>query len=201
MSSNRIALNSPQVQAAMRYHRDGMIDLYLGVILLLAGISMFTDMIWMSGVWVAVFLPLWQSSKATITVPRLTDEEMDGLADTGMRTRLMGMLTLTLIVGVLIFLLLGLSSVPSAIQETLRSLSPFILMASGMGVLAMFGYKLGATRFYAYALGFLLLAVAVYFTALTLPVMLMGLSLMFLAVGSWLLWGFVQSHPKIQSVQ
>lgn len=199
MSSNRISFDSLIVQAAMRYHRDGMLDLYLGLILLLAGTSMFADMLWMSGVWVAVFLPLWQSSKTTITAPRLTDEELADLTDTGMRAQLIMALLLTLVLGVLVALLLGISSVPSGIQEVLRTLSPFILAAVGLGLLVMAGYKLGANRFYAYALVFLLLAAATYFTALTMPIMLIGLGVMFLAVGSWLLWQFLQSHPKLES--
>lgn len=200
MPPKQLSLNSPQVQAAMRYHRDGMVDLYMGMILVLAGTGMLTDMAWMSGVWVAVFLPLWQSSKRTLTAQRLSEEELATLAGTGARSRVMVALVLALVAGVLIALLLGASVIPSAIQETLRTLAPFILVGTGVGVLAMVAYKMGANRFYGYALGFLALSATVALTAFTVPGMFIGMGLLMAAVGSWLLWQFLQSHPRIQAM-
>ena len=60
----------------MAYVDDGILDIIVGWIIFLAGLMLFTEMVWMAGVYVAIFIPVLWSAKEQITIPRLRKEEL-----------------------------------------------------------------------------------------------------------------------------
>ena len=86
----------------MSYIDDGILDMFVGFIALFAGLLMFTDMLWMAGVYVAIFLPTVWSIKEKVTMPRLRREELS--PDTAKSsTKMLG----AFIAGLLLFMVLG----------------------------------------------------------------------------------------------
>ncbi len=63
----------------MSYIDDGILDLFAGMLALFAGILFFSDMFWMAGVYVAIFLPVVWSFKEKVTMPRVRPEELNAV--------------------------------------------------------------------------------------------------------------------------
>ena len=57
------------------YHKDGLLDIFIGLGLLLAGATWWAEMVWMAGSWIAIFLPIWITARKSITYRRGTDVE------------------------------------------------------------------------------------------------------------------------------
>ena len=57
------------------YHQDGLLDIFIGLGILMAGLSLWADMFWMTGAWVAIFLPMWIAARRSITYRRAVDEQ------------------------------------------------------------------------------------------------------------------------------
>ena len=49
------------------YHKDGLLDIFIGLGILMAGASLWVGMFWLAGSWVAIFLPLWIAARKSIT--------------------------------------------------------------------------------------------------------------------------------------
>jgi len=64
-----------QISQIAHFHKDGLIDIFAGLSIALYGAAIFADMIWMGGVSVAIFLPLWISSRQSITFRRVSHLE------------------------------------------------------------------------------------------------------------------------------
>ena len=55
------------------YHKDGLLDIFIGLGILMAGAALWAEMVWMVGSWIAIFVPLWISGRKSITYPRGQD--------------------------------------------------------------------------------------------------------------------------------
>ena len=56
------------------YHQDGLLDIFIGLGILMAGLSLWAGMFWMAGAWVAIFLPMWIAARKSITYRRAVEE-------------------------------------------------------------------------------------------------------------------------------
>ena len=56
------------------FYKDGLLDLFIGIGLALAGAWMFTERVWMMGVYPAIMLPVWQETRKK-TLARLGVQE------------------------------------------------------------------------------------------------------------------------------
>ncbi|MGD2050176.1 MAG: hypothetical protein PVH03_11785, partial [Chloroflexota bacterium] len=120
----------------MSYLDDGILDIFVGCIALLAGLMFFSDMFWMAGAYVAIFLPIVWSVKEKVTMPRLRKKELDPVA-----ARRSSKILVALIAGLLLFVILGLVFFllfqnPDMAAETKRLL---LLGAAGVVAAAVLG--------------------------------------------------------------
>ena len=53
------------------FHKDGLLDTFFGLYLIIAGTAMANELTFLSGVWVAIFIPLWISARKSITMRRV----------------------------------------------------------------------------------------------------------------------------------
>ena len=89
------------------YHQDGLLDILIGLLMLMAGASLLGGMFWMIGAWVAIFVPLWISARRSITYPRVPEPEVSpdqNFYYPLIFAVLIGLLLLSLTVGVAFFI-------------------------------------------------------------------------------------------------
>ena len=53
------------------YHKDGLLDTFIGFYLLIAGGAVAASMTFLSGGWIAIMVPLWISARKSITMRRV----------------------------------------------------------------------------------------------------------------------------------
>ena len=150
------------------YHKDGLLDIFVGLGILMAGLSMWAGMVWMAGAWVAIFLPLWISARKSITYRRAAD--VDALPVRNSRYLMVVAVGVGLVlVGALVLAVfsLGFANLPS-----LRAwLAEYIHLAVGLGIALVLMITAGVMRIARFAL-------------------YAGLVLGIFAVGQWLGWVF-----------
>jgi MFS family permease len=180
------------------YHKDGLLDIFIGLGIMMAGLSLWAGMFWMAGGWVAIFVPLWISARKSITFRRAADA--DALPEQDNRYPLvMAVMIGLVLVGVLVgvFFSLGSTNLPS-----LRAwLSEYFHLAVGLGIallLMITAAVMRIPRFTIYA-G---LAVAVFAAGQWLGwVFWVGMSVsggLMALLGSAVLIRFIRQHPVIR---
>ena len=95
-------LNKIEQKAFKTYHKDGIIDIGLGFVIILFGITILFDLFWLGGLGVVFFLPIYTSAKKSITNPRIGYVKF-GRASRSQNTVTFLILACT-IVGVILFL-------------------------------------------------------------------------------------------------
>jgi uncharacterized membrane protein len=189
---------------ALHYQGDGLMDIYTGLIILSFGMLILVDMGWMSGVFVAVFLPTWLTVKQSLMSSRLSYSEIEQAGvhgSTGTRVRLIILGLLGLIVGLVAFLLLTSGFIAESSRLWLsENFSILAGLLSGI-VLAIIGAVIKAPRFYGYAI----LSVAIIGIGALLgvgfPLTVVAVGVIILGVGTVLLIRFLRMHPKIEREQ
>lgn len=184
----------------MLYHQDGLLDIFVGLVIVLAGASLLGEMFWMTGAWVAIFAPLWISARRSITYPRVPEPEAvptQNFTYLLIFLLLIGVLVLSLTVG--LTFMVGFERVP-ALRAFLDSNLLLVLGAGQAAMLLIPAIFMRVHRFYAYAA----LTLAVYalaqllgwafWTATILAGVVMALC------GMLVLLRFLQK-PKLQDLQ
>jgi hypothetical protein len=177
------------------YHQDGLLDIFAGLWILLAGTAMLADMFWMSGIWVVIFVPLWQSARSSITYPRVPAPE--ALPSQARQSALaisvlIGLLLLSLLAGLAFFI--GFERLPAF--RTFLGNTILIVLGTGMALMLLVpAIFIQIRRYYAYAV----LALAVFILGQLLgwafwTAMIVTGSLLTL-IGLGLLLRFLRTHP------
>lgn len=69
--NNDINLKEIEKKVFMSYHKDGLIDICLGFILLCFGLFILADMPYLAAIGIAIVFPVYAQLKKVITIPRL----------------------------------------------------------------------------------------------------------------------------------
>ncbi|HSH14181.1 MAG TPA: hypothetical protein VLA15_10540, partial [Desulfurivibrionaceae bacterium] len=96
----RLQTDTKLRQLYMSYQNDGVLEGFIGWCIFLAGRMLFTEMVWMVGVYAALFAPMLWNFKETVTVPRLKRQELDESA--ARRTTMLGAALLAALVGLVV---------------------------------------------------------------------------------------------------
>lgn len=184
----------------MSYIDDGIVDLFVGCIALLAGLMFFADMFWMAGVYVAIFLPIVWSVKEKVTMPRLRKEELDPKA-----ARRSSKMLLAVLVGLLLFVMLGLLYFllfqnPELSPESKRQLmlgAAGLIAAAVLGGFIYVGAAYHAPRWYAYAAVVMLFSGAAWGLDIGLPWVIAAIGTIIALTGAVYLARFIRSHPVL----
>lgn len=182
----------------MSYIDDGILDVFVGGIALLAGLMLFSDMIWMAGIFVAIFLPLVWSVKEKVTIPRLRKEELD--PNTARRS---SKILALFLVGLLLFAILGLLYFLLFQNPDLAMQTKGLLLfgAAGMVAAAVLGGFLfvgtiyHAPRLYAYAAVVMLFSTLAWWLGISLPWVIIAIGAIMALTGVVYMVRFTRSHP------
>lgn len=182
----------------MSYIDDGILDLFVGCIALLAGLMFFSDMFWMAGVYVAIFLPIVWSVKEKVTMPRLRKEELD--PTTAWRS---SKILAIFLVGLLLFAVLGLLYFllfhnPDLALQTRRLLlfgAAGLVAAAVLGGFLFVGTIYHAPRWYVYATVAVLVSAFAWWQQISLPWVIVTIGAVMALTGAAYLARFIRQHP------
>lgn len=189
---------------AFHHQGDGLIDIYIGLIIFSFGMLILADLGWMVGVFVAVFLPTWLAAKQSLTTSRLTDAEIKQAEAHGVaaaKVRLFVLAMIGLMMGLVAFFLLTLGITPESWRLWFGE--NFALLAGMFGgiVLAVIGAIIKAPRFYVYAVLSVVIIAIGSMLGVEFPLTLVALGAIILGVGAVFLIQFLRTHPKIEQEQ
>jgi hypothetical protein len=183
--------------AANLYFGDGLLDIVLGLGLTIAGVMMIFDQVAFTGVYIVLLVPIMQSIKRTVTVPRLASinfTEVEEAERRRKRTIITGFLTMTVLLGLITFLFFVMGA---------RGRPPWFtqyagvgLVGLGVGLMALMAWVIKAKRFFVYAgLAALIFAASHWFN-FEVPFAFIGLGILILLSGLEILRRFVGKYPK-----
>jgi hypothetical protein len=196
-----ILRNDPKLRKAyMAYQDDGVLDVFIGWCIFLAGLLMFTKIFWMAGAYVVLVTPMFVSFKESVTVPRLGHDELS-LANerrpNGARPLLVGGLALIVLLGLVLFYLLAGANASAGMRQMLLNVSGSVIAVFVLSGFAVMGYFTNAPRWYAYGALAVLLALLAWSTGLALPWIIMAVGSAIALTGSVYLFRFMRSHPLL----
>lgn len=180
----------------LQYYQDGLLEMMLGLMAILVGIAMQQDIVALMGGSLLVAYGLNLMAKEWITAPRLRPEELTAVSTPQIQRRKTMVFTVTLILGLVLFLLttfLLLNDAPVWLLSTL----PVLILFTIIGVLVFMGYVTGNQRLIAYALLIIFAFVSYLVVPLPIYVYPIVLGTIILAVGIFLLRQFLMSHPRL----
>lgn len=181
---------------ANQYHGDGLIDIVIGLVILLAGISEIFDQTSFAGVWVVLWLPMMMSAKKSITVPR-----MRYIAFTPKARWKVKAVIVTVVLVVAVLFTLGLvvftknDALPSWLTAWLREYSRMVWPAVLVGVGWLIALATGVKRLYAYAALSVIAFAGGYWFNLNFPLLFTVLGAVIVLSGIVVLVRFQRKYP------
>ena len=178
------------------YHKDGLMDIFIGFAIFFAGLFLWTEMVWMAGIFIPVLLPSFQAARKQFLEPRIgelphnSQQQAQAQKVLLMTTLLLGVLFLA---GIGMFYAYGELSGP--LNEWLR---PNFLLVLGIifaGMWLFAAAMLKINRFYLYAaFTFSALALA-QLMAFPIWIALAILGGLIILSGAIILIRFIRQHP------
>jgi hypothetical protein len=178
------------------YHGDGLIDIAIGFVILLAGIAEIFDQTSLAGVWVVLWLPIMMSAKKSITVPRMRYIDFTPKAQWKVK-----LVIVTVVLAVAVLFTLGLvvftknEALPSWLTAWLREYSRMVWPAALVGVGWLIALATGVKRLYAYAALAVIAFAGGYWFNLDFPLLFTVLGAVILLSGIVVLVRFLRKYP------
>jgi hypothetical protein len=190
-------------QAYMRYHQDGLLELFIGLGILFFGLMMLFDQDFpLAAAWVVLWVPMWTAAKRSVTARRISHDQISRGQDAGLwraGVLVTAVLLLSVVAAMLILWGRVTGIIPAWFETGLREYLMLILGLGGSLVIGVAAWTSGLSRLYAYALLTAVAFVGGYLlnAPIALAVAVVG--------GIITLWGlgmlvrFVREHPVQQA--
>ena len=178
------------------YHGDGLIDIAIGFVILLAGIAEIFDWTAFGGVWVVLWLPIMMSAKKSITVPRMRYIDFTPNAQWKVKV-----VIVTVVLAVAVLFTLGLvvftknEALPTWLTAWLREYSRMVWPAALVGVGWLIALATGVKRLYAYAALAVIAFASGYWFNLNFPLLFTVLGAVIVLSGIVVLVRFMRKYP------
>lgn len=180
------------------YPHDGLVDVFIGIMLLLGGLFIWVEMPWMPAIFIASLVPALQGAKKSITAPRLTrigwSEKSTGPSK-NLLPALLWLGVLALLLGIILFALLAGGILPEWPGAWIADYALLGVGAVGAVMWAAAAWLTGANHFYIY--GGLTLATFCLVALVPFPFILglAGLGAAILLIGLAVLIRFMLKYP------
>lgn len=191
---NNIDAKEIERRAYFNYHKDGVIDLYLGIAIAMATLSLINptmSMIWM----IALFPVFYRDTKRRYTFPRLGYVKFSEKTGTSKRSTSLAiaMASITFLGGLLVFF----SGFPNNYDWIVPFIENWKLVAAVFltVTLSLFGYVSEIKRLYYYAIGSFILFVAGALIPIQGYIILPLLGGLITLSGGYHLYKFTQEYP------
>jgi len=201
--SQNISLREIKPSAYLSYRQDGLVDIFIGLGILVFGIGMLTDQLYIVGIFPALLVPLWTSAKRSITAPRMGNvgfspaQWAKGSMTVGILLGI-GMLALTRVVGIVVFRSRSTANISPGLLAWVTWLKEYHMLA--FGLLGAFVMSVGASlsgfsRLYAYAALTVVVFACGYMLNASLPLSVVLVGIVMLLSGVGVLIQFLQQYP------
>lgn len=181
----------------LAYTNDGLTEMLLGAVLMLAMVLIRTDFVYMTAIWVILLIPIMWSLKRWITVPRLTKEEVANVnIHRAQKLRMVAIVALAALVlgGAFVFATFFTDSTLGQYARIFWMSFSFLMV---VGLIAAMGFYLGQWRWYVYAALAVITAVLVTYGGVPFIEALLVLGAIIFMVGLAMLFRFLSTHPKL----
>jgi hypothetical protein len=181
---------------ANQYHGDGLIDIAIGFVILLAGIAEILDWTAFGGIWVVLWLLIMMSVKKSITVPRMRYIDFTPKAQWKVK-----LVIVTIVLAVAVLFTLGLvvftknEALPSWLTAWLKEYSGLVWPAALVGVAWLIALATGVKRLYAYAALAVIAFAGGYWFNLDFPLLFTVLGAVIVLSGMVVLVQFLRKYP------
>jgi hypothetical protein len=181
----------------MVYYDDGLLDIFLGLVLFAAGFGMLADYSAFIGITPALLYPILLVAKKNITAPRLQPDDISQIQVKRRQTRskMIGLvlaLTLALLAGLFVLFVLLVGVKDWQIWAYLMD-AGLVIVA---GVFVLWGFQSGAKRLVVYG-GLLLVArISSFWVEVAFPYYIVAVGGVVSLIGLAIMIRFIQEHPK-----
>jgi len=189
----RKSIKEYEENAFRSFWNDGLLDLMLGLVILVVGISWWQDVAAMGAVFPAVCASLWYPLRKRLVEPRMGFVEFSGERDLKVRSFRFGLVaffTGTMMLGAVIYVLYN----GDVISHPAEWIAGFPLVLVGIPVL-FFAVFTRCQRFGIYAVFLLLAGVEVVFQGWDPHVGLIASGVFITLAGLYILLKFMSRHP------
>jgi hypothetical protein len=177
------------------FFRDGLLDIFTGLGLIIAGAFMFTDMVYLVGVYPATIIPAWQAARKK-TLARMGGGEMPAIYQARSRAVIMGVMIALFGVATLGLFAFANFGPISELFEWLSLYYAIVLGAIIALLFSIFAFALAVPRCHLYAALTLALFVGAHFIGIALPFVFIILGGMITVIGTGVLVRFLGEHPE-----
>jgi hypothetical protein len=191
----QINLKELERKAYLSYHKDGLLDLFIGFGILLFGLWMLADMFYLAGASVAIFMPLYMQSKKQITIPRMGYVKFGPSRIARSKKTMLALVLIGVIAFIPGLLLAMQSTIPSWLPVLIEEYGMIVVGVIGMMIIGIVAYISEISRFYAYATLFLATFIVSY--SLSIPVFytIIALGTVITLSGVYMLTKFLRENP------
>jgi hypothetical protein len=189
-------LKNLERKAYLSYHQDGILDFFIGFNILLFGLWILADMVYLAGAFVAISTPIYAQMKKQITMPRLGYVKFaPSRTAKSQKTILLLVIAgfLAFIPGVFLFV-----TTDMGIQAPIQFLIDYgmiVIGVAGMVLITAVAYLTELRRLNAYAVLFLVLFMSGHFLSYPFAYYLIALGTTILVSGAYLLINFQRRYP------
>ena len=180
------------------YHEDGLVDIGLGFVVLMFGITIFADIFWIGAMAAVLYLPFYTLAKRSITDPRI------GYVKFGPHSKSALSIMIFLLLGITFFatgftFFIWFDIIPSSVFEFIELNFLIILAIIGGLICTFMAFTSKIKRFYLYSV--IIFAVFSVSQLLLIPLnfSLIFLGCIILLVGFITLILFIRRYPKIKT--
>jgi len=195
--SQSISLKEIERKAKL-YHGDGLIDIAIGFVILLAGIAEIFDWTAFGGIWVVLLVPALRSARKSITVPRMRYIDFKPAPDAEQKVKLV---IVTVVLAVAVLFTLGLvvftknEALPSWLTAWLREYSGVVWPVLLVGLGWLIAWATGVKRLYAYTALAVIAFASGYWFNLDFPLLFTVLGAVIVLSGMVVLVQFLRKYP------
>ena len=181
------------------YHKDGLLDIFIGLGILFSSLFIRTDIVWMGAIYIPILFPSWKSARKRFIHRRVGKSELNPqLHPQGLKI----ILYFTLLLGSLVLAGVGLFFGFGLISGTVNAwLHSYFLIALGIVFASMWVFAavvLKLSRFYIHAFFTFACLAASQFTFIPFWAALALSGSLTALVGLIVLIRFLQEHPIIK---
>ncbi|MFX1318367.1 MAG: hypothetical protein ACFE9D_08495 [Promethearchaeota archaeon] len=189
-------LKSIERQAYLSYHQDGLIDIFVGILLILLGLTIwFLPEFWffLVGGFFALFSS-YAAAKNRITIPRMGYVEFSSARR--LRIKYIFLVLVLLLVFGNVLGIIAMLYPPLGVLIFESAFTILIVGVVGSIIFAVIGLASNIQRFYLYAVIFLGSAVFTFYFPIITVLPLVAVGLIMTVLGSVLLYQFIRKYPK-----
>jgi len=189
-------LKSIERQAYLSYHQDGLIDIFVGILLILMGVMIwFLPTVWyfLVGGFIALFSS-YAAAKNRITIPRIGYAEFTSARR--LRIKYIFLVMVVLLVFGNVLAIIAMLYPPLGVLIFESAFTILIVGAVGSIIFAVIGFGSNIRRFYVYAIIFLGSAVSTFYFPIIAVLPLVAVGLAMTLFGLVLLYRFLRKYPK-----